>query len=345
MRGIIATGDLSQRVEVEFRDETGELGHTFNLMTADLQKAYDAIKGYALKAVVAQKREQKVRNIFQKYVPREVIDRFFTAPESMLVGEDRVLAVLFSDIRSFTSISEQMPPAVLVESLNRYFGLMVDIISGRGGVVDKYIGDAIMAFYGAPVHHDDDALQAVRSGLEMLDSLEGFNSYQREHGLPEFKIGIGIAYGTVTVGNIGSEKKMDYTVIGDMVNVASRLEGLTKQYGQPLIVSDSAWEAVKDHLPCRLLDQVAVKGRTHGLGIYAPRLEVSSDLKVAWEKHDAGRRLYLSRDFGAARAAFLEVQRLLPGDQVAEIYAERCAHFQVEPPPKGWTGLAVMTEK
>jgi adenylate cyclase len=228
MKEIISSNDLSKRVELTYQDETGELGHTFNLMTGELERAYNQIKSYAFKAVFAQRREQKIRNIFQKYVPADVIDHIFTHPESMLVGDSRVLTVLFSDIRGFTSISESLPPAEIVESLNAYFSLMVDIIMKRKGIVDKYIGDAIMAFYGAPVAREDDVLQAVYSGFEMLSALEGFNRRQAALDRPMFRIGIGLNYGLMTIGNIGSEKKMDYTVIGDMVNLAARLEGLTK---------------------------------------------------------------------------------------------------------------------
>ncbi len=179
----------------------------------------------------------------------------------MLVGENRVLSVLFSDIRSFTTISEGMAPDDLVDSLNRYFNVMVDIIMARKGIVDKYIGDAIMAFFGAPVKHEDDALQSVKAGLEMDAGLADFNARQKAAGKPQWQIGVGINFGEVTVGNIGTEKKMDYTVIGDMVNLASRLEGLTKQYHQRIIISETLHDKVKDSVPCRLLDYVAVKGK------------------------------------------------------------------------------------
>ena len=237
IREIIADNDLSRRVELLYRDETGELAHTFNLMTGELEEAYEQIKAFALETVIAQKKEQKIRHVFQKYVPADVIDQYFRNPEAMLVGENRELVVLFSDIRSFTTISESLAPEKLVESLNSYFGRMVDIIMARRGIVDKYIGDAIMAFFGAPVGHPDDGIQAVQSALEMIDAVAEFNRQQLESGGPQFKTGIGINYGSVTVGNIGSERKMDYTVIGDMVNVASRIEGLTKRYGEPLIIS------------------------------------------------------------------------------------------------------------
>ena len=187
IKNIITTNDLSTKVTLQYKDETGKLGHFFNIMTGELEKAYTQMKRYALQAVVSEHKEKKIRNIFQKYVPKDVIDKFFTDPESMLVGENRVLAILFSDIRSFTTISEGLEPDELVESLNKYFETMVDVIIGHNGIVDKYIGDAIMAFFGAPVHHEDDALQSVLSGLDMLDKLEDFNMWQKNCFVPGYR--------------------------------------------------------------------------------------------------------------------------------------------------------------
>jgi adenylate cyclase len=345
MRRIMSTGDLSQRVEVLYRDETGELGHSFNLMVAELDKAYREIKGYALKAAIAHHKEQKIRNIFQKYVPKTVIDQIFSNPESMLMGQERILALLFSDVRGFTTITESMLPHEVVESLNAYFALMVEIIVRRKGIVDKYIGDAIMAFFGAPVRYRDEALQAVLSAFEMLQALQGFNESQARHKRPAFKIGIGINYGVVTVGNIGSERKMDYTVIGDMVNVASRLEGLTKVYKEELIVSESVMKYLEGRFPCRLIDRVVVKGKTSGIGIYVPRRELSDGEKEAWELHGKAVKLYYSRGFAEAGEAFQGVLGILPQDRVAAMFLERCRSYQQTPPPAGWTGAEVMTEK
>jgi len=345
MRQIISTSDLSKRVEVLYKDETGELGHTFNLMTGELDKANDLVKGYALQAVVAQHKEQKIRNIFQKYVPKAVIDQFFSSPEQMLVGENRVLALLFSDIRGFTTISEQMRPDEVVDSLNAYFSLMVDIIMRHHGVVDKYMGDAIMAFYGAPERTRYEARQAVQSALEMLVALKDFNKWQTQKDRPGFRIGIGINYGVVTVGNIGSDKKMDYTVIGDMVNLGSRLEGLTKVYSQPLIISESVVAKIKDQFPCRLIDRVIVKGKTAGIGIYTARKELSPEEQHAWGLHQEAIRLYYERSFADALRLFERVHQLLPGDRSSAMFVERCNSNITTPPPADWTGAVAMTVK
>ncbi|MFP4330097.1 MAG: adenylate/guanylate cyclase domain-containing protein [Alkalispirochaetaceae bacterium] len=345
MRTIIESSDMGSRVPVEYKDETGELAHTFNIMIGELDKAYAQIKNYAFKAVLSQKKEYKIRNIFQKYVPQELIDRFFENPEGMLVGENRELSVLFSDIRSFTSISEAMEPDDLVDSLNRYFSVMVDIIMSRNGVIDKYIGDAIMAFFGAPVSHEDDPLQSVLAGVEMTEGLHKFNEKQRELGKPEFKIGVGINYGTVTVGNIGTERKMDYTVIGDMVNLASRLEGLTKKYGEQLIIAESLFDHIKDELPWRLLDTVAVKGKTRGVRIYTVRRSLDEATSEAWRLHNEGMSLYYNRRFDEAATLFDRAAEALPGDRGAATMAERSRRYIGTPPPEQWDGVEIMTEK
>jgi class 3 adenylate cyclase/HAMP domain-containing protein len=352
MNGIIGKGEMTARVEVEYRDETGALAHTFNVMIADLEDAYKQIKKHAFEAVLAQKKEQRIRQIFQKYVPKEIIDKFFAAPESMLVGDNRDLAILFSDIRGFTTISEGMKPDDLVASLNRYFSGQVDIIMNRNGVVDKYIGDAIMAFWGAPLKHADDAMQAVLSGLDMIDALKTFNAKQQSLGKPEFGIGIGIGYGSVTVGNIGSERKMDYTVIGDMVNLASRMEGLTKVYRAEILISESLFDQIRpalesraQPLSVRLLDKVAVKGKTQGVKIFTVKRDAPAAEQAAWLTHNQAMKLYFQRSFAEAAALFRDVARSLPGDFSAQTMLTRCEAYAKTPPPPDWDGVEVMHSK
>ncbi|GHU12433.1 hypothetical protein FACS1894161_0650 [Spirochaetia bacterium] len=356
MNGIIAGGALSARVPVEYRDETGRLARTFNIMTEELEKAYERIKGQAFEAALAQKKEQRIRQIFQKYVPKDLIDKFFASPESMLVGDNRVLAVLFSDIRGFTTISEGLAPDELVRSLNRYFSGQVDIIMNRNGIVDKYIGDAIMAFWGAPVKRGDDAFQAVLAGLDMIDAVKIFNEKQKALGKTEFHIGIGINYGGVTVGNIGSERKMDYTVIGDMVNLASRMEGLTKTYHQELLISETLFTELRSYLKTappgetsrlsfRLLDTVAVKGKTKGVKIFTVSRSLAENETRAWMLHNEGMKLYYQRAFGEASAKFNGALALLPGDFNAQNLLERCRAYVLNPPPENWDGVEVMKTK
>ncbi len=342
---IMATNDLSKKVEVKYSDEIGELGHTFNQMISQLDKANEVIKGFALQAVVARHKERKIRNIFQKYVPKNVIDQLFANPESMLVGENRELAILFSDIRGFTGISEKMLPNELVESLNAYFGLMVDVIMSNSGIVDKYIGDAIMAFFGAPVATGDEANLALKSAFEMMAALKDFNVWQKRRGRPEFKTGIGINYGLVTIGNIGSEKKMDYTVIGDMVNLASRFDGLTKIYRVSPIISESVKENAAPETHSRLLDRVVVKGKTSGAAIYTVRSSLSAKEEEAWAESEEAMRLYFKRDFGLAAERFRAVLKLLPNDGPATLLLARSEMYSKTPPSPDWNGTAVMVEK
>jgi adenylate cyclase len=345
MRDIIGTSDLSRKVQLLYKDETGDLGHTFNLMTAELERAYNQIKSYAFKAVIAQKRERKIRSVFQRYVPAEVFDQYIAHPEKMLVGDNRVCAILFSDIRGFTTIAERMTPEDLVNNLNDYLTDMVDIIYEHQGIVDKYIGDAVMAFYGAPVKHEDDALQAVLTGLDMFDALARFNERQKPKGLPPYHIGVGINYGVVTVGNIGSEKKMDYTVMGDGVNLASRLEGQTKIYDVPFIVSEAVYSRVKDQVPCRLLDKVQVKGREEGVRIFHPRRELTKEETKGWQLHETAMEHYYNREFEKAVQYFKYVQEYLPADPIVPIYLARCQGWVKSPPPEDWKGITKHTEK
>jgi len=352
MDGIIASADLASRVEVEYRDEIGILASTFNRMLGELDRAYSQIKRYAFDAVLAKKKEERIRQIFQKYVPSDVIEKFFASPEKMLVGDNRNLSVLFSDIRGFTAISESMAPDDLVNSLNRYFSGQVDIIYGHGGVVDKYIGDAIMAFWGAPERHEDDALRSVLAGLDMIDAVGVFNERQRAIGKPEFRIGVGLNFGEVTVGNIGSERKMDYTVIGDAVNLASRMEGLTKTYRSEVLISQFVYEELtKSKIPdgkslyFRLMDTVAVKGKTKGVKIYAVKRALSGAEAEAWPVHNEAMELYYARSFRDAAEKFRDAYRMLDKDPNAEAMYRRCADYASNPPPEGWDGVEVMKSK
>jgi adenylate cyclase len=340
MKAIISTNDLSKRVVVEYHDEIGQLAQTFNLMTARLEQAYLEIKGFAFQAVVAQRMEKRTQTLFEKFVPPHVLHEYLANPEETLIGDNRVLSVLFSDIRGFTTISESMEPADLVFSLNRYFETMVAAVIEQRGIVDNYIGDAIKAFFGAQADKnpgENYALASVRAGLEMAERLAGFNQEQTAAKRPEFKNGIGIHYGLVTIGNIGTEKKKEYTVIGESVELAEHLEGLTKEYKQPILISESLHNKVKDHFPCRLLDSIPWRGG-RSLKVYTTRKSLTSREKEAWGAHNLGMAEYYDRGFRKAAGYFRDVLGLMPEDPVAVMMLERCTRFVKSPPPSEWAG-------
>ncbi len=226
--------------------------------------------GYLTFTEGAEKR--MVAHLFTQYVSKDVLDEVLHNYQDYLkssAGQKVEITVLFSDIRGFTTMSETMPPEKVVEMLNVHFTVMADIILKHNGTIDKYIGDAIMAFWGAPVKTADHAELAVLAGQEMLEGLKEVNRVLKERGFEhEIKIGIGINTGIATIGNIGSEQKKNYTVVGDTVNLSSRIESITKEYATPLLFSEYTYEKIKDKIPCKLISNVKVKGRERSVDIY-----------------------------------------------------------------------------
>jgi len=328
MDSIIDSGNLSERVQVEYKDEIGRLAHTFNTMMTQLEAAYKQVKQYALDAVLAKRNEQKIRQIFQKYVPNDVINQIFERPEAALVGSTKEIAIFFTDIRSFTTISEAYTPAALVTVLNSYFSEVVEIIINHHGIVDKYIGDAVMAFFGAPASTGDDAYFALTAGLKIVDALAEFNGDLKAQGKPQFITGIGINFGEVTVGNIGS-----------------RLEGLTKEYKQDILISEGMTQRAGDRYPYRLVDTVIVKGKTKGERIYTSKLSIDSTEKEAWTLHNQATDLFYTRKFSEAKSLFSQVQLLLPKDYLSDLFIERSERFIKDPPELNWNGTIKMEHK
>jgi len=213
------------------------------------------------------KERDRLKETFGRYVTRQVADHLMKA-DQQLGGELVPVTILFSDIRSFTSISESMPPRELLDFLNEYFSGMVESVLTHNGVVDKFIGDAIMAVFGAPVPEEGDALNAVRSALDMRARLETINQGFLARGLPEIRAGIGLHTGQVVAGNMGHAQRMEYTVIGDAVNLASRLEGMTKELGCDVILSEDLYEQVKAAVVAEPLRKIKVKGREQEVLVY-----------------------------------------------------------------------------
>jgi len=344
MQDIISTNDLSKRVVVEYHDEIGQLAQTFNIMVNGLDEAYRQIKAFALKAAVARMRERKIKEVFRQYVPEDVINQV-QANESKVSGDEGILSVMFSHITNYAEIATSLRPDELVQSLEPYFRAMVDTIQARGGMVDKYITDAVMAFFGAPVKREDDALRSVMAGIEMTEALREFNKRRITDGHTPFSVSVGINRGLVTFGTIGTETKMSYTVIGDPVNLASRLSGLTKTYSQELLFAESLHRSVKDSVPCRLLDTVAVKGKKQGVKIYTARRDLSAAQREAWGLHNLGMAEYYDRSFSRAIGYFKDALKILPRDLMAATLLERSKRYEKNPPPPVWDGVEVMTHK
>lgn len=340
MKHIITSNDLSGRVRIEYDDEIGYLATWFNRMVGDLETAYNQVKQYAYKSVLAKNSEERIRHIFQKYVPGEIIDEVLKAKgEQLLIGKKQMTTILFSDIRSFTSISERLSAEELVTSLNTYFNIMVGIIIDHKGTIDKFIGDAIMAIYGAPVQYENDPVQAISTGLEMIEALGDFNKKQVRMGRPVFKIGVGVNTGDVVVGNIGSNQKLDYTCIGDAVNLASRLEGLTKMYGVPIIISEYTYDESHHEISAREIDAVRVKGKLQPVKIYEPYKEVTASIKEGYEVFNEAIKLYRNMKFQDAIKLFNNSNRVLKSDIPSSLYIDRCKELLQNPPAGDWDGV------
>ncbi len=296
--------------------------------------------------------KRKIKNILGQYVSPDMLnevlekhkDDYFKAE----VGTREELTMFFSDIRGFTSLSEKLREEQVVEMLNAYLSRMVNIIHENEGTLDKFIGDAVVAFWGAPLPHDDDHYRAVKSALEMLDSLEGINRYNRKNDLPELAIGIGIHTGSVILGNIGSEKKLDYTVIGDNVNLTSRLEGLTKGYQCRVIISGETYQHVKDKVLCRIVDYVVVKGKNKPIMIYSVlchrEAATQEDMDVAFFSLQAF-EFYQKKQFTDAIACYEKILKIRPEDYLANMFIERIRGHMTSPPPDDWDGAFIQTTK
>jgi len=289
--------------------------------------------------------ERDVRNVFSKFVPQEVIDDLITRKSrtSMLAGEKRELAILFSDIRSFTTLTEINPPEKVVSFLNRYLETMCEIITDHGGMVDKFIGDAILAVFGAPQSWPDNSLRAVETALAMSRALGTFDTSGIRLPPGGLNIGIGVHLGDTIVGTIGSSSKFDYTVIGDPVNLASRLEGLTKQYSLRIIVSESvvrdieALGAERVHCCFREIEQVIVKGKEEPTRIFALEDECGDWLGA--EERDLYRKglsMYNLRNWKTASEYFGQILQTRPTDPLSVMYMARCVEYMTTPPPDDW---------
>jgi len=295
-----------------------------------------------------ERERRRIKGAFTYYVSSSVVNEMLKHPEKLKLGGDRKeLSVLFSDIRGFTSIAESMSPEELVHLLNEYLTVMTNIVFKYDGTLDKYMGDAIMAIYGAPLDLPDHASKACRSALEMMRELEKLNIKWIAEGKKPVDIGIGINTGPMMVGNMGSEQRFDFTVMGDAVNLGSRLEGANKNYKTNVMISEYTYEKVKGEFLCMELDSVRVKGKREPVKIYS--LLGFKDLPETQHQtvtlFNRGIALYKAQQWEKAIHVFEEIQVTEPNLYAAQAYIERCLDLKKNPPPPEWDGVYVMTTK
>lgn len=286
---------------------------------------------------------------FQKYVPSNLVRQLIdTHQEAKIGGKLKELTVFFSDIANFTSITENLPPNELTIQLSEYFNEVTNTILDHKGTVDKYIGDAVMAFWGAPVDMEDHAVIACRAALECRRRLEALSRKWKAEGKYEFHTRIGLSTGEIVVGNIGSDQRLNYTVIGDPVNLASRLEGLNKEYRTSIIISEATYEKCRKYVEVRLLDFVAVKGKSDPVRIYeliGERGDISPRQKESLSMFAQAMELYISRDWDEALVLLRKLLTREPADFVTQLYIDRCVRFKAQPPDAEWVGQYIYTTK
>lgn len=307
------------------------------------------ISGYLSATEGREKR--RVRSMLSQYVSpaalNMVLDNYEKQAEAE-IGKEEEMTVVFSDIRGFTTISESLTPAEVVRLLNIHLDAMTQVTFDHGGTMDKFIGDATMAFWGAPLPDPDHALHATQAMIHMTRKLEEVNTKLIEQHLKPIAIGVGGNTGKVILGNIGSSQKLDYTVIGDAVNLGSRLEGLTKQYGLKLLISEFTREKIYQQIPCALIDQVRVKGKNKPVKIYLPLADLNddnlADMFKLVETCNQAFYAYHAQDFTSAQALFAQLPDD-PFEHFKELYAERCQTYLATPPPQDWDGVFTLTTK
>jgi adenylate cyclase len=320
------------------------IGLFFPLLAIGLNQI--ALTAYRLLTEERQKRT--IRRAFQYYLHPAVIDQVAQNPQLLtLGGEEKELTVLFSDIRRFSAISERLCPQELVKLLNEYLTTMTQLVLDNSGLLDKYIGDAIMAVYGAPLPMDDHAYHACHTALQMMTALRSLQKRWEEKGFPVIDIGIGINTGRMVVGNMGSAIRFDYTVIGDEVNLGSRLEGVNKEFGTHIIISESTWEQVSERLVTRELDIIQVKGKTKPTRIFEVLgFPPMTPQQIAMVRlFSEGLQAYRAQQWNQALHCFEQVLQRVPGDRPSQLYIHRCLACKANPPPPDWDSVYTMQMK
>lgn len=309
-----------------------------------LTAIFNIIYGYLFET----RRREHLKEMFGQYVPEEHIDEMLKTKSGYgLHGEDRSMTVLFADIRNFTSISEGMSAAELVEMLNTFFTPMTEIIFKHRGTIDKYIGDLIMAFWGAPLKDKHHARHALESALDMQTNIKLLHPTMTERKWPTLQIGIGINSGTMSVGDMGSRFRRNYTVLGDQVNLASRVEGLTKYYGVDIIATENTQQD-QPKFVFRKLDKVRVKGKKFGVSIYevvCRQRDAHIELEKELAEYHTALEFYFQQKWEEALSMMQKLESEHPHLKIYKIYIERIQEFKKQPPPADWDGVYVHTAK
>ena len=325
--------------------------HSINLSINTIADANDSKKiSGALVVMDDISDEKRLKSTMYRYMTQELAEQLLENPDAAKMGGDRKeVSVLFSDIRSYTTLTETLAAEEVVELLNQYFESMVDAVFAHKGILDKYIGDAIMAVFGSPLPLDDHEWMSVQTAVDMRHRLTDFNAKRRAEHKKTIKIGIGINSDTVISGNIGCSKRMEFTAIGDGVNLGARLEGATKIYGTDIVISESTYRPVSDRVWTRELDFIKVKGKNNPVAVYelvGLRSETVPDQKQqVIEHYEKARQHYLNRKFALAIAGFATVLEIDSHDKAAALHMERCQHWLTNPPIGEWDGAWALTEK
>jgi adenylate cyclase len=297
-------------------------------------------------------RRQKIliKGMFSQYVNPTIVDELVAHPDRLrLGGEKKEVTVFFSDIENFTQISEKIQPENLVMILNDYLSEMTAIVIANNGTLDKYEGDAVVAFWGAPLPQDDHAVRACRAAVQMQRKLDEIRPQWEREGKPLLRIRIGMSTGEVVVGNMGGANRFDYTVIGDTVNLGSRLEGANKQYKTRIMISESTYKYAKDFIHSRELDLLVVAGKTEPIRVYEVVGLIDEKLSHNQEQflrmYSKGLEHYRKREWQTAIGAFERALDLYPDDYPCQLYVERSDLYRSSPPPDDWNGVFILRTK
>ena len=336
--------DLTMDAELRFGDQI----HSVNLTLLPLTSGKEKKLG-SMMLIEDISTEKRVKATMARYMDPSLADQLLQSGDEVLGGQSQEGTVLFSDVRDFAGLTEELGAQGTVSLLNEYFTVMVDCISREGGMLDKFIGDAIMAVYGVPLARDDDGDRAVRTAIAMHRELAIFNEARRIRGQKPLEIGVGISTDTIVSGNIGSPKRMDYTVIGDGVNLASRLESACKQYRTKILISEFTLRKLRGTYRTREVDRVIVKGKKAPVGVYEV-LDFHDEqsfpnLMEVMHRFRDGLSLYRESRWDDALSAFQAALRYNPNDMAASVYVQRCLYLKENPPPENWDGVWVMTSK